>query len=48
MPAEPLGDTMYSAQGFATLDETLAPLHLPSELVGDFSHIFDFTALLQN
>ena len=44
---EPLQDTLTSAFDSRVVDETLAPsaLQLPSELLGEFSQIFDFSQL---
>ena len=47
MPDQQLGDMMYSTQSSTTLDDTLAPFHLPSELLGDFSNVFDFAVMPQ-
>lgn len=48
IPPEQFGATMYSAQDSTTSGRTLAPFYHPSELLGDFSHIFDFAGLPQS
>lgn len=46
--AERFEDITYSAPSSTTLDDTLAPFYLPSELLGDFSNVFDFATMSQH